>query len=767
MKRIIPILFAAWFVLAGAKAPAADWTSWRGPHQNGVSPETDLPESFNLNGGPKSNLIWKADYGCRSTPIVMNGFVYLINDAGEGVKEQERVMCFNANSGDLVWEKRFNVFHTSIVSSRVGWTNVIGDPATNKVYAHGVQGLLYCFDGKDGKVLWSHSLTEEYGRISGYGGRVVSPVLDGDLVIVGMLQASWGEYARGGIRFAAFDKKTGDVVWWGDTLLPPKDTYYSIPVFATINGERLMITGGGDGGVHAFKARTGEKVWSYLIGAGAVNCSPVVEGDFVYIGHGEENLDTNVQGRVICLDAGKVKEGKPAVVWNKPGIKAKYASPILHDGKLYISDETANLYCLDAKDGKELWSFEYGADCKGSPVWADGKIYVGAVNSTFSILKPSDKGCEELHRQKFRGKKGTLEINGTPAVANGRVYFATSEALYCIGKKDVKAAPAVKIADKEEKPGTDAKATHLQVYPADVTVHPGGSATFKARLFDDKGRFLKEVPAKWSPSPMRVPPPLPGSKPPSGTDAPAAPPPLKGTIGNDGALKIDEIPPVQFGTVVAEADGLKGYARVRVAPVLPNKPDFSKVPEGRAPAGWVNAPGKFAVRKIGDANVLVKTADNPSPLVSRANAYIGMPDLTDYTIEADLRGSKVGADMPDMGVVACRYTLFLSGTKQRLVLGSWEDKPRVEEKVDFPWKPDLWYRMKLMVDVNGDKVVIRGKVWPKDEKEPSKWAVEFEDPTPNKEGSPGLYGYALGILPGVTGTEIQYANVIITPNKKK
>ncbi len=746
MKRIIPILLTVWFVVAGARAGAADWTSWRGPHQNGVSPETDLPDTFAIKGGPKSNLIWKADYGCRSTPIVMNGYVYLINDAEEGVKEQERVMCLNADTGDKVWEKRFNVFHTSIVSSRVGWTNVLGDPATNKVYAHGVQGLLYCFDGKDGKVLWSHSLTEEYGRISGYGGRVVSPVLDGDLVIVGMLQASWGEFARGGIRFAAFDKKTGDVVWWGDTMLPPKDTYYSIPVFATINGERLMITGGGDGGVHAFKARTGEKVWSYLIGAGAVNCSPVVEGNLVYIGHGEGNLGTSVEGRVICLDAGKVEDGKPAVVWNKPGIKARYASPILHDGKLYIADVTANLYCLDAKDGKELWSFEYGTDSKGSPVWADGKIYVGAVNSTFSILKPSDKGCEELHRQKFkRDQKGTIEINGSPAVANGRVYFSTSEAVYCIGKKDAKAAPAVKVENKEEKPGADAKPTHLQVYPADVALHPGGSATFKARLFDDKGRFLKEVPAKWSPAPMRTPPPPPGSKPPS--EAPASPPALKGTIGEDGALKVDDKTPVQFGAVVAEAEGLMGYARVRIAPTLPNIPDFSKVPEGRSPAGWVNAPGKFAMRKTADGNVLVKTADNASPLVCRANAYIGMPDLSDYTIESDVRGA--------------------DGNHQRVVLGSWEDKPRVDERLDFPWKPDTWYRLKLMVDVQDDKVVIRGKAWPKGEKEPAKWTIEFEDPTPNTEGSPGLYGYALGILPGAIGTEIQYANVSITPNKKK
>src|SRR5260370_4763967 len=187
MKRIIRILFTAWFVLAGAKAQAADWTSWRGPHQNGVSPETGLPDKFSLKADdPASNLIWKADYGCRSTPIVMNGFVYLINDAEEGVKEQERVMCVNADTGDKVWEKRFNVFHTSIVSSRVGWTNVIGDPATNKVYAHGVQGLLYCFDGKDGKVLWTHSLTDEYGRISGYRGPGRSPATGGRRVGVGL-----------------------------------------------------------------------------------------------------------------------------------------------------------------------------------------------------------------------------------------------------------------------------------------------------------------------------------------------------------------------------------------------------------------------------------------------------------------------------------------------------------------------------------------------------------------------------------------------------
>src|SRR5260221_10550046 len=113
------------------------------------------------------------------------------------------------------WEHKFNVFHTDIVSSRVGWANLAGDAETGNVYAHGVQGLFFCFSS-DGKVLWSKSLTEEYGRISGYGGRVTSPIVVDDMVIIHNLNASWGEHGMGGHRFLAMDKKTGEVRWWSE-----------------------------------------------------------------------------------------------------------------------------------------------------------------------------------------------------------------------------------------------------------------------------------------------------------------------------------------------------------------------------------------------------------------------------------------------------------------------------------------------------------------------------------------------------------------------
>jgi outer membrane protein assembly factor BamB len=758
---------AAGFLALGAglltpPALAGDWPSWRGPEQTGVSRERDLPDKFSLDPkDEKSNLLWTAPYSCRSTPLVLNGRVYLISHVGEGLREQERVVCLDAGTGKKLWEHRFNVFFTDIVSVRLGWTSPAGDPETGNIYAHGTQGLFFCFD-KDGKILWKHSLTEEYGRISGYGGRVTSPTVDGDLVIIGMLNASWGDQGRGGNRWLAMDKRTGKPVWWSAPADLPRDTYYSVPVVAVIGGQRLLISGGADGAVHAMKVRTGEKVWSYKFGTGAVNCSPVVHGNLIYIGHGEENPDNNIQGRFICIDGSKVKDGKPQLVWKKDGLKAKYPSPVIHEGRVYIADDGAKLYCLDATKGDYLWKrpFRYGRNAKGSPVWADGKLYVADVNSHFHILKPGKKRCQELHDQFFPGSEEGLdvELNGSPAVANGRVYFGTSDAMYCIGKKDHKTR-ADKIPDpvnKEEEADSKAEPAHLQIVPADVVLSPGKSVKFTVRAFDDHGRFLKVVTtkSKWS---LPAPPPPPNSK--------LKPPKLKGKISK-GKLTVDKPVPAQQGLVQAKVGDLTGLARVRVAPVLPYRQDFQKVPVGAPVGGWVNCAGKFVVEEKDGMKVLKKTNVLPSPLVARARTFITLPQKDDYTITADVMGSQKKQDLPDMGVVAKRYTLMLAGNTQQLRLVSWNALPRVDKTIQFPWKPKVWYRLKLRVDVNGKTALVRGKVWEKDEAEPKGWTVEVEDPVPNPEGSPALYGNSTAILPDSPGTEAFFANVTVTPNGK-
>jgi outer membrane protein assembly factor BamB len=758
MKRFLLFSLAV-CGLAAVDVRAGDWYHWRGPEQNGVSRETDLPDRWSPNpSAPNNNLVWKMPFGGRSTPLVMNGRVFIINHVGEGLDEQERVMCLDADTGKVLWEHRFNVFHTDIVSNRVGWANLAGDPETGNVYAHGVQGLFFCYN-RDGKVLWSRSLTEEYGRISGYGGRVTTPTVDGDLVIVGMMSASWGDHARGANRFLAMDKRTGTPVWWSQPTELVKGTYYSCPVVAVINGQRLLITGGGDGFVHALKVRTGEKVWSFQLSDRAVNSSPVVDGTRVYAAHGEENVDGPLQGRVVCLDAAKVTNGQPALVWKVDDIKVKFATPILHEGRLYVIDEGARMVCLDAATGKRLWNYRYGRASMGSPVWADGKIYVAEVSSHFYILKPDPTRCQELHKQFFPSpdRVSVVELNGSPAVANGRVYFTTRDEIYCIGKKDHKASSQPPVPLPPEPPADpNAKPAHLQVVPADVVLEPGQSVAFKVRAFDAHGRFLKEVKAdEWS---LPAPPPPPGAK--------QAPPALQGQVSPEGKLTVAKQVPGQQGAVLAKALGLTSRARVRVVPSLPYQQDFEKIPVGAAPGGWVNAQGKFVVEQMNGTKVLKKLATNSNPLLARANAYIGLPQLTGYTIQADLRGTRKRQDMPDMGVVANRYTLQLDGNKQRVRLLSWDALPRVDQTIDWEWKPNVWYRMKLTVEVGEKSAVVRGKVWQRDQPEPTDWTITFEDPVPNREGSPALYGYATGILENDTGAEIYYDNVSVTPNPK-
>jgi outer membrane protein assembly factor BamB len=770
-KRLLfPLLFFA--VFASSAANAADWIHWRGPEQNGVSREKHLPESFDPAMKDKGNVLWVQPFGGRSAPLVMDGRIYLINGAGEGVNEGERVMCFDEATGKPVWEQRFNVFHTDIVSSRLGWTTLTADPATGHVYAHSTAGILFCFDGKTGKVVWQRSLTEEYGRISGYGGRIVTPIFDSGLVIVGMVNSSWGDQARASNRFVAFDGKTGQVVWWGDTGTPIKGTYYSSPVIAVIGGQRLLISGGADGGLHAFKVRTGEHVWSYPFAAGVVNSSPIVEGNLVYCSHGEENPEGGPIGRVICVDASQVDpmSKRPKLVWEyRRGQRFGLASGALADGRLYLPDDTGDLYCFDAKGGRVLWKYRYATEVRGAPLIADGKLYIFDVKGRMFILKlkGNEKPDElETFEYKFRDPRGlAAETNGTPIAVNGRLYFTTRTELFCVGDPAAKPECDPYRPLPPEAEFKEGAVVGARIFPADVVLKSGGTEKFSVVYFDANGREVKDArPAspkhEWLlPLPPKTP-------------AGAQPPALNGKIDDAGALVVGPLPGQQGYVDFKEADKPMARARVRVAPQLPYSQDFEKVPDGATPGGWVNAQGKFTVVEKDKRKVLAKVNTDSRPPFARANAYITTPDATDYTIQADIMGTLVRDKLADAGIVNCRYTLILDGKKEseaakrQLRLVSWEARPRVNVAFDFDWQPNVWYTLKLTVEQKEKTAVVRAKAWKAGEAEPQKWAIEFEDTSPNRDGAAALYGYVSNVSPTQAGSEIFYDNVSVTPNKK-
>src|SRR5438067_5776598 len=167
-RRLGFALLTALFALC-TPADAADWIHWRGPEQNGFSREKNLPGEFDPAAGAKGNVIWKQPFGGRSAPLVMAGKIYIIQGTGEGVREGEQVVCLDEKSGKKLWEYKVKVFHADIVSSRLGWTTLTADPEAKYVYAHTTGGHLLCLD-EAGKLVWSRQLTEEFGRVTGYGG---------------------------------------------------------------------------------------------------------------------------------------------------------------------------------------------------------------------------------------------------------------------------------------------------------------------------------------------------------------------------------------------------------------------------------------------------------------------------------------------------------------------------------------------------------------------------------------------------------------------
>jgi outer membrane protein assembly factor BamB len=703
---------------APAPCDAADWTHWRGPARNGTSPETGLPSSWSKEG---ENLIWRQDFTGRSTPVVFAGRVCANGRAGEGISRQEMVACFDAASGGKLWEKRWPVYHTTVPWNRVGWPNPVIDPETGYLYVQGVGGLFFCFDSADGREIWSRPLIEQLGFMEGYGGRTQTPLVDEDRVIVTFASTNWGDQSRPLHRMYAFDKLTGEAIWASSPAPSMADkNSQSTPAVAVVNGRRLVIQGNGDGTVYAVESRTGKPVWSFRLSKVSINTSVLVDGATVYAAHSEENVDEPTMGRVVAIDASG--EGDVTAThekWRAP-LGVGFPSPALAGGVLYLIDNSANLFALDAADGRQLWQYDLGTVGKASPVVADGKLYAAEVNGRFHILEVSRTGAKPLDHDEITmpGSDRYAELYGSPAIAYGRVYFTTEEGIYALGDPG---KPFV--ADDgdgfdpgaEEPPGADAAPATLLVIPAEAHVAPGETVAFRVAAFDAKGRALGSREVTWS---------LDG---------------LTGTVLPDGRFTAASDQPWQAGKAIATAGGLTGAGRVRVAAPLPLADDFESWPAGGKPTYLNSYLRPFVIGEVDGGKVLSKV---PIDQLNRHHTLLGPPALAGYTIKADVMGTREGRRVPDVGLIDAGYTMELMGAHQKIQVRSWAAELRMAEEVPFPWETDTWYTMKLRVDQEPDKTVVRGKVWKRDEPEPEAWTITVEDPYPIQNGSPGLVGYS-------------------------
>lgn len=714
---------------------AADWPEWRGADRTGVSAEKGLPTSWSLAG---QNLAWRAPYGARSGPVVFGDHLYLQTTYGAGAELQERLVCLNADTGKLLWEHRYNIFTSDVPPHRLAWSSPAVDPATGNVFAISAGGLMMGLSPA-GKLLWERSLAEEFGMWTTHGGRMSSPIVDGQQVIVSGVTFSWGQHAGGAHRFISFDKTNGNVLWLSAPEGRPTDTIYANPFVADVDGMRMFFSGGSDGAMLGLKIFTGEPVWNWLVSKRGLNTAALVVGPDVIITHSEENIDTNEMGMIAAVPAAsKGPLTDKAARWLVRGMEVGYASPVTDGERIYVVENGGVLLALDVKSGKQVWRKNLGTIQKSSPVLADGKLYVGTENGKFYILKPKADGVDILDEDWLGSEQSPEPIIASPAVARGRIYVASMSGLYAIGPKTTPKGSNSAPPPPPPAPVAGTAAV-LQVTPTELILKPGEAVALTVRAFDAKGNPVTAPSgAAWT---MES---------------------LKGTL-QDGRFTADAAATAQAGLVKATVGTLTGAARIRVIPDLPWTFDFEDARDAPPPQ-WVNATGKFAVRDLDGSKVLVKLSENPFAFAKRCRPFFGSTGFSNYTIEADVRSEEWRRQMADVGVVAERYELVLFGNHQRLELQPWQPETQRTQKVDFKWDKDTWYTMKLEVQaLDGGKVRARGKVWPKGQPEPAAWTIERIDPIGSLKGSPGLYADAPS-APGA-GAEIFYDNIKVYRNK--
>ncbi len=707
---------------------AEDWPHWRGPRNDGRSAETNLPDTWSPKG---ENLLWrKEEFASRSSPVVMNDRVYVVCRAfPETQKEGEKTVCVDAKTGELIWESIHNVYLTDAPAERVGWSSVVGDPATDTVYVLGLGCVFQCLDGKSGKILWEHSMSEEFGMLSTYGGRTNFPVVFEDLVIISGVTTGWGDTAVPAHRFMAFDKKTGIAQWMMSTRVRPEDTTYSTPVFTTFKGQAAMVVGAGDGAVYALQPRTGKTIWKYQASTRGLNSSPVIdENGIVYCGHAEQNQsDTTILGAIFAFDGnveGEIREDQ--LLWKIEKRTVGRSCPVKLGDRVYFVEDGATLVIVDAKTGELVGQKKLGRIMFGSPLAADGKLYIVENTGRFYVLKPSDKGVDVVGETRLAQGE---EVFGSPVVSNGRIFFPSIEALYCIGKPDAVASKAPKATSAPAVSAGDNKIAQILLTPCEQMLATGQKANLQVRGYSRNGQFVQLI-----------------------KDAVI-------TVDGGGTVSKDMVytaPASGVAGVVltAKSGEMTATARIRVIPPLPWKFDFS---DDKVPPVWIGANYRHKPAPLDGEKGLVKISTIPKG--TRSQSWMGWTNLHDYTVQADFKANEENGRLPDMGLINQRYTLDLQGS-QKLQIRSWVARLdlRFAKTVDMEWTADTWYTMKFQSETKNGTAILRGKVWKRGEAEPKEWQIEAVDATPNLMGSPGLFGNA-------TDAEFFIDNVQVIANK--
>ena len=391
-----------------------DWAWWRGPNRNGVAANQTPPASWD----DTSNILWKVPVPGRGhgSPTIVGDRVFLAT--AEEDQEIQSVMCFDRNSGEVLWQTPIHKGGFTIEGRQ---PNVRASMASATPSCDGERVFINFMNNNavyvtaltvGGKQLWQKKVTD-YITHQGYGS---STALYGPLVIVSADN-------KGGGAIAAYDRLSGDLVW---SHKRPELPNYTSPIILPLDGkDQLLLTGCNL--ISSYAPLTGELNWEVEGATTECVTSTVSDGTVLVTSGGYPDKHTAV-----------VKgDGSGAALWSIENM-VYVPSVLIHEGHLYVVSDSGEVYCYELQRGTIAWEDRIRAKFAASPVLVGDQIFATGINGSTYIFKASPKAFELLAENTVNAD----DVQASAAICGNRVYLRVAqgrnadrqEMLYCIGE---------------------------------------------------------------------------------------------------------------------------------------------------------------------------------------------------------------------------------------------------------------------------------------------------------------------------------------------
>jgi outer membrane protein assembly factor BamB len=301
-----------------APAAGADWP------QLGGSPAHVGAAAHELS--PPLATQWSATVGghvITAPPVIAGGIVYVaVSDLGDGAAGG--VVAIELATGRTRWR----VPTPRTIRGGLAVTD-------GTVIAPQIDGVVLGLDATTGAERWRHELSA--GLAPQAGAMFGAPAADHDDFLVGNQRS-----------LAVLSAAGGTPLWTADPVPEGQDSQ-SAAAIAIGDGIAVGTFNRALGGVIAWDRATGARLWSVRDGSTvAINASPIIAGDSVYIVSGADEVSAlDLQGQLRWRE----KLDPDGFDWGN----ATIGTPALADGVLVVPTLYRDLVALDAATGTELW----------------------------------------------------------------------------------------------------------------------------------------------------------------------------------------------------------------------------------------------------------------------------------------------------------------------------------------------------------------------------------------------------------------------------